>query len=89
MDAYTLSRIFKQFKPKNQQTPPTQPIEPHNIIVYAGDYHARVYGEFLRENGYRLVQRTGYFHDEKSGEESIDYDLSCIDISNFKQPFFS
>ena len=43
MDIYCLSRVFKKFKLRTD----CQPAETNNIIIYAGDLHARLYSEFI------------------------------------------
>jgi hypothetical protein len=43
MDTYCLSRVFKKFKLRTD----CQPAETNNIIIYAGDLHARLYSEFI------------------------------------------
>lgn len=54
MDLYCLSRIFKNFgqdteNPKFRVIPFGQPKESHNIIVYTGSKHSRIYLDFLNE----------------------------------------
>lgn len=45
MDLYALARIFKRFNvPKYVQ----QPVEPYNILIYAGDLHADNQRRFIR-----------------------------------------
>ena len=43
MDIYCLSRVFKKFKIKTD----CQPEQTHNIIIYAGDAHSKIYSEFI------------------------------------------
>ena len=43
MDIYCLSRVFKKFKIKTD----CQPEQTHNIIIYAGDTHSKIYSEFI------------------------------------------
>ena len=73
MDTYFLARLFKRFNPSKEYN---QPLEPYNIISYTGNDHANNYREFLTYIGYDTVQ------------SSISNDENCVDISQFKQPFF-
>jgi GTP-binding protein EngB required for normal cell division len=61
MDIYLLARIFKNSDFKN-------------IIIYAGDYHARVYRSFLKRIGVSTIRE---IHSEKT----------CINVGAF-EPFF-
>ena len=45
MDLYALARIFKRF---NVPEGVEQPVEPYNILIYAGDHHADNQRRFLR-----------------------------------------
>jgi len=75
MDIYLLARIFKRFKVPSDTY---QPIEPHNIIIYAGDYHCNRYRTFLEQND--------YITEFLKVNEVIRN--SCIDISEIHQPLF-
>lgn len=74
MDGYTLSRIFKKFNVKDSN----QPEEPHNIIIYTGNYHSNNYRDFLASNGY--TRTTAY---------AIEGYRDCVDVKGIEQPLFS
>lgn len=87
-DAYLLSRVFKKFNintddPKKKRGF-DEPQTPHNVIIYAGDLHAKRYRKFLENhmNCKRLEQNT------------YDYSIpvhitNCINMEGIKQPLFS
>jgi len=85
-DYYLLSRIFKQF---NLEMPAIfssfrktdEPSEPHNIIIYAGDAHARRVRKFLKnELSFKMIHEKGDQNKKKA---------NCIMMEDFPQPFFS
>jgi hypothetical protein len=83
MDGYTLGRIFKKFnisKKASKKEFIDQPESPHNIVIYAGDFHSRDYREFLRLVGFVEIETTGSI---------IDRQARCLDMRQFSQPFFS
>ena len=81
MDVYLLSRMFKKFSTKvapfRGGTPLEQPEQPHNVVIYAGEYHSRVYRKALGMLGFKLTDSA-----DKISER-------CLDVSTFPQPFFS
>jgi hypothetical protein len=90
-DAYTLARIFKKFKidttieQKKRHT--DEPVEPHNIIIYAGHDHSQIYRKFLEEEvGFERIAKIGSY--EYSPELRPQ---NCINMFEFKemQPLFS
>ena len=90
MDTYTLSRIFKKFdvtkpKAKYQSTTNYQPESPHNIIIYAGQFHCYNYRKFLE---YIQSEEIGF-----AGSRAVipkdSMIKNCIDISSFPMPFFT
>lgn len=78
MDAYTLSRIFKQFNVTDKQ----QPEKPYNILIYAGDEHCQRYREFFDSIKSKQVEESGIFR--KTDEYS-----NCLDMRKIKQPIFN
>ena len=86
MDLYLLARVFRKFditrpyaKPNQKDDKYTdQPVEPHNIVIYAGDLHSYNCREFLSYIGFEEVNII----------EKNDYD-TCLDVRKFPQPFFS
>jgi hypothetical protein len=85
VDAYTIARIFKDFDMTDMQKKAykgsiDQPINAHNIIIYAGDDHCLRYRKFLQSIGFKQYG--------KSGDFGISV-TTCLNISNFKTPFFS
>ena len=98
-DTYTLARMFKRFNVKKRahkydtDKVVNQPEEPHNIIVYAGLNHIKLYIQFLTYLKFNLVARSGY-RNEHFGQDvnpSIlaNDDLSCVSLVGFPQPFFT
>ena len=91
IDMYTISRMFKKFKNVKNQ-----PENPHNIILYAGEAHSTMYRTFFKELDFKNVSETkgvsyNYFNSDlskKKYKSNSSYN-NCVDISNFKQPFFS
>jgi hypothetical protein len=88
MDMYTISRMFKKFKNVENQ-----PERPRNIILYAGDAHSTVCRKFLDQLGFQTINKTAGVNyntldNNKYGRNSPAYN-NCVDISVFKQPFFS
>ena len=89
MDLYLLSRVFRKFditrpyakpnqKDEEESKYTDQPVEPHNIVIYAGDLHSCNCREFLSYIGF----------EEVSIIEEKEYN-TCLDVRNFPQPFFS
>ena len=83
-DAYTLARIFKQFdttkaKAVNPTSNNHQPMIPHNIIIYGGNGHAKIYREFLSSIGSIEVAQT--YNEVKA--------KNCVNLENFPMPFFN
>ena len=88
MDIYTITRMFKKFKNVKNQ-----PERPRNIILYAGDAHSTKCRKFFKELGFQIITETGgvSYDDYKNNNyhnNKPPYN-NCVDISNFKQPFFS
>ena len=88
VDMYTITRMFKKFKNVKNQ-----PERPRNIILYAGDAHSTKCRKFFKELGFQIITETGgvSYDDYKNNNyhnNKPPYN-NCVDISNFKQPFFS
>lgn len=87
-DAYTLSRIFKDFNmaEKAYKGANDQPDRAHNIIIYAGEEHSKIYRKFLESVGFEEFGRSGKSENDYTHEPNY-----CIDmqIGNIKQPLFS
>ena len=83
-DLYLLSRMFKTFNvdklPFVNAYRHDQPKKMHNIVTYTGDAHAQRYRRFLQSFGFIEVEKTG---------QSDDDPISCIDMIDIQQPFFS
>ena len=84
-DIYLLARIFKDFDMTKMKTHANyisdQPDKAYNIIIYAGEYHARLYRRYLKEvAGFEKIASTG--------ESDINHP-DCIDMRTIPQPFFS
>lgn len=76
IDIYALCRIFKKF---NIADPSTQPEEPTNVIIYAGDYHSNIYRQFLEKNGWSL---------SSLARSKEDDPLGCLSMKGINQPLF-
>jgi hypothetical protein len=88
VDMYTITRLFKKFKNVKNQ-----PESPRNIILYVGDAHATRCRKFLKQLDFKIINETGGIpydnpFNNKYYKNSPEYN-NCVDISNFKQPFFS
>jgi hypothetical protein len=83
-DYYLLCRIFKQFDIEipaifSSFRKTDEPSEPHNIIIYAGDAHARRVRKFLKnELDFKMIN-----------EKGNNIKANCIRMEDFPQPFFS
>ena len=87
-DAYLLSRVFKKFnintdEPKKKRGF-DEPQTPHNVIIYAGDLHAKRYRKFLENN----------MNCKRLEQNTYDYSMpfhstNCINMEGIKQPLFS
>ena len=75
VDVYTLSRIFKVFWGEHDDTPN----EPRNIILYYGNAHAQRVREFLKSQGYDMIEAT----------ESPEHIKNCVNVENFPTPLFN
>jgi hypothetical protein len=74
MDIYLLCRMFKKMDTKNSHDPEYA----RNIIIYAGSAHSNAYKNFLTSIGYT----TEYIR-------KFTPTISCLNISDLKQPLFS
>jgi hypothetical protein len=83
VDYYTITRIFRGYKPKTQtETWYSQPAK--DIVIYVGDAHARNYREFLNYMKFKQVEAT-------QSTQYIMYSYpfySCLDITKIKQHLF-
>ena len=84
-DTYLLARVFKDFnmkeiEEKGYKGATDQPDKAHNVIIYAGNAHAEIYRKFLKQLDFKEIAKTGV-----SSSEFV----TCINMKNFKQPFFS
>lgn len=75
VDVYTLSRIFKVFRGEHDDTPN----EPRNIILYYGNAHAKRVRDFLKSQGYEMIEAT----------ESPGNIRNCVNVEKFSTPFFN
>ena len=86
VDAYLLARIFKTFKvddPYSYNRRKTdEPVDPHNIIIYAGNSHSQRYRLFLKYLGFNLIEQSGRL------EKHVEFS-NCVDMRGINQPFFS
>lgn len=88
MDYYTITRIFRSYKPK-QTGEYTLPAK--DIIIYVGDAHARNYREFFKYMEFQQreeVYSSKYIPNVGNVSNSREV-YSCLDVSKIKQPFFS
>jgi hypothetical protein len=82
-DIYTISRMFKEFNIKKlaykDEVNEDQPKRAHNIIIYSGNRHSRMYRKFLEFIGFEEISST----------DMPFSDQTCIDVREFPLPFFS
>ena len=92
-DLYTLLRIFKKFKisemkEKAYKEATDQPEKAHNIIIYAGDFHAQTYRKFLKEVlNFEKIEVAG--KEEKYESDFEGEIINCVDMKTITQPLFS
>ena len=90
-DIYLLARIFKghdiERSPYKGATKYDQPRDSHNIIIYAGDFHSQLYRNFFSYIGFDEI----FFSGDKYNRYENKYRnmLTCIDMRNNNEPFFS
>lgn len=88
VDIYTMARIFRSFR----KVAGRYSRDPQRVIIYVGDSHARSCREILQVLGFTLVAQTYANANEYPIETPSIRGTSaqsCVDISSFKQPFFS
>jgi hypothetical protein len=67
--------IFSSFRNTDE------PSEPHNIIIYAGEGHARRVRKFLKDElDFKMINEKG---------DQTKKKVNCIMMEDFPQPFFS
>ena len=92
IDGYLLARVFKKFdidtQDLNKKRQTDEPKEPHNIIIYAGNAHSKVYRKFLTQLGFEDKGNSGQMDHEKIVFDTDDSVHKCVDMSKIKQPFF-
>lgn len=84
VDPYTLARIFKRFDVEKShilERKREQPVEPRNIIIYAGNAHSENYRDFFDEIGFIKLEETQ--------EYNYADDIRCLNMENIHQPLFS
>lgn len=70
MDAYGLSRIFRDF---NVELNINQPKNVRTIYIYAGDYHCKQYSKFIEKSlGFKYINKDYVVHNSE---------LSCINAN--------
>ena len=83
-DLYILCRMFKTFNlkkaPFGGAFANDQPKKALNIVIYTGDAHSQRYRRFLRFLEFQEVGKTG---------QSDHNNITCIDMTDIQQPFFS
>jgi hypothetical protein len=94
VDAYLLARVFKDFDmteidKKAYEGATHQPNRAHNIIIYAGEYHAENYRDFLSIVGFDEIDSSGIEVDDTPSKPKQNIPKNCLDMRNIKQPFFS
>lgn len=88
MDIYAMGRVFRNFR----QVAGKYSAPPQHIIIYCGEGHARNYRGLLSLLGFTAVKEaysSEKFCAEKTPKANGKYTNKCIDMSGFKQPFFS
>ena len=71
---------MKEIEEKGYKGATDQPDKAHNVIIYAGNAHSEIYRKFLKQLDFKEIAKTGV-----SSSEFV----TCINMKNFKQPFFS
>ena len=93
IDGYLLARVFKKFNTntevRDKKRPTDEPEEPHNIIIYAGNDHSKLYRKFLTQLGFEDKGSSGQMDTQKKVFDTDDGVHKCVDMSKIKQPFFS
>jgi len=93
IDGYLLARVFKKFdidtQDLNKKRQTDEPKEPHNIIIYAGNAHSKVYRKFLTQLGFEDKGNSGQMDHKKKVSDTDGTVYKCIDMSKIKQPLFS
>ena len=90
-DVYMFARMFKVYNlerlPYEGATKYDQPRDSHNIIIYAGDFHSQLYRNFFSYIGFDEI----FFSGDKYNRYENKYRnmLTCIDMRNNNEPFFS
>lgn len=83
LDVYTFIRMFKTFK----QTV-NQPSHANNVIIYAGDAHAKNIRYLLSTLGFKVINRAG----DRSSTDTGPYPnlgRRCLNMEAFPQPLFN
>ena len=89
---YAMARVFKKF---NVHDGNFEPVQPRNVILYAGDYHALHYRFILDKLGFVQQGGTGNNVSVASRKDVFAALLlsltknGCINLDNIKTPFFS
>jgi hypothetical protein len=79
-DVYLLARIFKDFKIKGIVD---QPIQPHNIIIYAGNAHSNTIRKFLNDvAGFQTLSSAGNLIIKKETA------VTCVNMKTINKPLF-
>jgi len=76
VDVYTISRMFKVFRPGRR--PVEQPPEQRNIIVYVGGAHAHNLRFFMRYFGFNETHLAGI----RDSVADLDVLPRCLDVRN-------
>jgi len=89
-DAYLLARVFKKFdidtEDQLKKRSTDEPEEPHNIIIYGGTSHCKIYRKFLTQLGFEDKGSSGQMNYENLLPGDVE---KCINMSSIKQPLFS
>jgi len=97
MDVYLLSRVFRKFNISNNKANNIdQPLEAHNIIIYAGGAHSNLYAKFLEFLEFdKLYEYLGGYSSKgfsdaiasKQSELEV-LNTRCVPMGGVKQPLF-
>jgi len=79
VDVYTLSRLFRYKFKSNKNQPEGQ----HNIIMYAGDRHSKVYRSFLKKLKFLTIETSG------NNYKGVRKSTRCLELNNISQPLFN
>ena len=80
MDMYLLCRLFVTYN--NTKREDYAPSDQKNIIIYAGDFHSKLYRDFILFSKISTININSQLG-------QYGYEDNCLDMTGIHQPFFS